>query len=271
VVRDEGGDKRTQYIKAINKKGQKVFILVDVAGYTTARASDMTLIEAHNATIVPYSLKTGAYNCAGTEVCGVAFECGADSVCVLARGYEDLTPKETNFVFVEQPSTSTASIDVEGTIMTYPVIRLSEIRANPCLVLENTDKVTRRLRNAAYISLLEELATAQQTITKLNEAFVHFNCVRESNALKLNKTLTQLEEWNDEYMAHPPCTDAGKDKYRRLQYNLAQRNEGIATLLRSMKKVADKRLEIEALIKDINEIAGHCEKEFAHVEYATSD
>jgi hypothetical protein len=271
VIRTDDGDKRTQYIKALNKNGQKVFILVDVHGYTTARASDLTLIEAHNVSIVPYSLKTGAFNCAGKDVCGVAFECGPDAVCVLSRGSDDLKPKEANFVFVEQHVPSAASLEVEGSIMTYPVIRLSEIRANPDLVLSNTDVVTRRLRNEGYKTLLTELVSTQHSINKLNEAFVRFNCARDEYATKLNQTLTILEKWNREYLKCPPTTDEGKDKYRKLQFNLAQRNEGIATLLRSIKKVADKKAEIDALTKEINDITDFCVKEFATVEYANSD
>lgn len=271
VVKTDGGDKRTQYIKALNKNGQKVFILVDVHGYTTARSSDLTLVEAHNVSIVPYSLKTGAFNCAGKDVCGVAFECGPDAVCVLSRGADDLRPKEANFVFVEQHAPTVATLEMEGSIMTYPVIRLSELRANPELVLSNTDVVTRRLRNEHYKTLLTELVQAQQSINRLNESFVRFNCSREEYAGKLNQTLTILEGWNREYLKCPPTTDEGKDKYRKLQYNLSQRNEGIATLLRSVKKVADKRAEIDALTKEINEITDFIQKEFATVEYANSD
>lgn len=272
VIRSDTGDKRTQYIKAINKKGQKVFILVDVNGYTTARSTDLTLIEAHSASVVPYSIKTGAYNCAGKDVCGVAFECGSDAVCVLSREAKDLTPKEATFVFVEQNNPETAAtLESEGSIMSYPVIRLSEIRANPNLVLSNTDMVTRRLRNSAYTAQLQELSSTQQSIGKLNAAFIRFNQMRENAAVKLNKTLTQLEQWNDIYMANPPQTDDAKDKYRQLQFNLAQRNEGIATLLRSINKVTDKRAQIDGIAKEINEITDYCEKEFSTVEYANKE
>lgn len=271
VIRADSGEKRTQYIKAVNKMGQKVFILIDVNGYTTARSTDLTLIEAHNATIVPYSLKTGAYNCAGKDVCGVAFECGADAVCVLARAPNDLTPKESNFVFVEQNAPAAGSIENEGSIMTYPVIRLSEIRANPVLVLQNTDTVTRRLRNSGYSTLLQELATTQQSINKLNEAFNKFDRLRENVAVKLNSTLTQLEQWNAIYMNTPPTTDEGKDKYRALQYNLTLRNENIGVLLRSMKKIADLNVSIDNITKEISDITEFGEKEFVNVDRAVSD
>jgi len=271
VVRAENGENRTQYIKAVNKKGQKVFILVDVNGYTTARSTDLTLIEANKASIVPYSVKTGAYNCASKDVCGVAFECGSDAVCVLSRNSQDLTPKEANFVFIEQPSTAVGGIDKEGSIMAYPVIRLSEIRANPNLVLTNTDIVTRRLRNSSYINELGNLSGIQASIQSLNSTFARFNEVRENVAGKLNTTLTQLERYNDVYMMNPPQTDEAKDKYRKLQYNLANRNDGIADLLRVMKRVVDMRAAINAIVEELHNITEYTVKEFANVEFANSD
>jgi hypothetical protein len=271
VVRAESGDKRTQYIKAINKKGQKVYILIDTNGYTTTQSCDITFVEVHGANIVPYSLKTGAYNCAGRDVCGVAFERGSDAICILSRSPQDLTPKETTFFFVEQHTPTDVGIESEENIMTYPVIRFSEIRTNPSLMLANTDLVTRRLRNSSYTAELKELSNMQQSIDKLNTAFVRFNQMCENAARNLNRTLSQLEQWNDIYMSNPPSTDETKDRYRKLQYNLIQRNEGILTLLRSMGKVTDKRAEIDAITREINDITDFDDKEFANVEYATSE
>lgn len=270
VIQAENGEKRTQYIKAVNKKGQKVFILVDVSGYTTARAGDLTLIEARKSTIVPYSVKTGAYDCAGRDVCGVAFEC-TGAVCVLARNSEDLTPTEANFVFVEQSGPAAATVESEGVNMTYPVIRLSEIRANPELILKNTDVVTRRLRNASYSTLVAELVEEEKAIIQLNQAFVRFRQMYENNAALLNKTLTQLEGYLKAYMDNPPTSDEGRDKFQKVQLNVAKRNDGIEILLRSMQKVADLRSVIAATANDINAIREFCEKEFATVELASTN
>lgn len=271
VVSTENGQKRTQYIKAINKKGQKVFIMVDVAGFTSIRSTDLTLIESNDVTMVPYSIKTGAYTCASKEVCGVAFECGPDAICLLTREQEDMTPKEANFVFTEEAIRPIEDIRKDGNIMIYPVIRLSEIRANPELILSNTDIVTRRLRNATYTSELRELSQMQEAIINLNKVFGDFNAMREDIADKLNKTLTQLEKWNDIYIAKPPQTDEEKDKYRKLQYNMIIRNDGITTLLRTMKKVSEKRIEIEQISKEINDITEFCKKKFLNIEYANSE
>lgn len=267
VIQADNNNKRTQYIKAINKKGQKVFILIDVNGYTTARASDLTLIESSKVNVVPYSLKTGAYNCAVNDVCGVAFECGTDGVCVLTRDNQDLSPKEANFVYVEQHTPAAATMESEGSIMTYPVVRLSEIRVNPTLVLANTDTVTRRLRNSTYKALYQELITTHQAILNLNNAFIRFNQMQTTTASKLNKSLTESEQINELYVKNPPLTDEAKDKYRKLQYNLAYRNEAITTLIRSVKKVADTRTDIISITKQINDITDFCDQQFANIEY----
>lgn len=274
VIQDSAGDRRTQYIKALNKKGQKVFILLDVNGYITTRNTDLILIESNKAQIVPYSLKMGAVDCAGTEVCGIAFECGSNSVCVLSRNEDDLTPKEANFVFIEQNDTASGiiipngqNIIPNGQIMAYPVIRLSEIRANPCMILENTDLVTRRLRNATYKILLDDLQEFDKEIAELKTNFDRFMTTRENDATRLNRTLNQLDQWNESYMAHPPTTDDIKERYRNLQFNLSQRNEYIEVLLRSMKKITDLRSEINSVSNTISEVTKFFDKEFAYVDY----
>jgi hypothetical protein len=272
VIQDSEGNRKIQYVKALNKKGQKVFILLDVNGYITTRSTDLILIETNKAQVVPYSLKMGAVDCAGTEVCGIAFECGSSSLCVLSRDPEDLTPKETNFVFIEQNETAlgiiipTEHIEHTGQIMAYPVIRLSEIRANPNLILENTDLVTRRLRNTSYKILVDDLKSFDKSIEELRTNFDTFMSTREKDATRLNRTLNQLDQWNEIYMIHPPTTDDFKERYRNLQFNLSQRNEKIEILLRSMKKVADLRTEIDSISKTITDITEFFNKEFTYID-----
>jgi hypothetical protein len=261
VIRDGAGDKRTQYIKAINKNGQTLFILVDVNGYTTARSTDLSVVES-KASVVPYSLKTGAYNCAEKDVCGVAFECGSNAVCVMTRGPADISPTESNFVFMD-PEKTTAALTSEGSIMTYPVVRLSEIRQAPDLVLANTDRVTRSLRNSFYGALLRELATTQDSINSLNAAFVGFNRTMDTRGPGLNKALTAAEEQNRLLAARSPLSDDDKDRLRQIQRNMTNLNDGIADLLKSMKIVALKKPDIDRLTREITEVTTYLNKDLA--------
>lgn len=266
VVRGQNGERKTQYIKAINKMGQTVFIEVDVAGYTSARATDLTLIQSHRATAIPYSVKVGASECAGMDVCGVAFECGSDNICVLSRGSDDLTPKEVNFVYVEQPTTSAVAIESDGSITTYPVVRLSEIRANPDLVLKNSDIVTRRLRNTTYTSELAEFQDLEKSAARLMASISAFKSAQGESTAKLVSTLSQLEKINVQYIKDPPVSDENKEKFRLTQFNLRHRNDDLTLLLRLIKRVADAHLEIEAVIKEINDLTALAHEKFARAD-----
>lgn len=268
IVKGENDERKTQYVKAINKKGQTVYVLIDTYGYTSSKNDDLTLMEVNNATVVPYSLKTGAFSCAGKEVSGIAFECGSDSICVLSHNIHDLTPIESNFVFVQQkPEVQKLS----NTIMPYPIIKLSEIKVNPNLLLKNTDVVTRRLRNSSYNIELNAFNNLQQSLQKLNNVLLEFNKITQNAAAGLSRTLSQLDEWNEIYLSNPPVTDDAKDKYKRLQYNLSHRNQGISDLLRIMNKVNNKSKDIELISKEIDDLTALCKKEFSNVDYAISE
>jgi len=272
IIIEKNGNRKTTYIKAINTLGQKVFILIDVNGFTSTNANDMILVESDNATIVPYSLKTGAYDCAKYELCGIAFECSSDSICVLTRGNNDLKPIEKNFVLINDTKKnekygkySDENNDDLG-IMTYPVVLFSEIRENPQAILENTRLVTSRLRNESYISLVDKLKNTNILIDYLTSSFKEFEIIRENIANKLNNALSELEIWNNEYLKNPPLSDENKTKFRLLKHNLVIRNENIETLLRCMKKVTDLNTSIKNITNDISDVVDFSKTEFANVD-----
>lgn len=256
IVTEKNGEKKTQYVKAINKKGQKLFVFVDIPGYTTNSINDVNLVET-NDNIVPYSLKQGSYECSSKTSSGVAFECGSDSFCVIIRDSNN-NPIEQNYMFKERNI-----VNDDGTVMSYPIIRFSELINNPIITLSNTDVATRRLRNSSYTSELQNMLTLQQSIQKLSDSFNRFNEIRTDVGIKIKDTLSQLEEWNNIYLSNLPITDIEKDKYAKLQYNLIQRNEYIMILLQVMKKVSDKHIIIDSITKEINEISDYTEKELS--------
>lgn len=266
VLTSDNNQKKAQYIKAINKNGQKVYIYIDVPGYTTVKSTDLTLLKNNDNTVIPHSLKSGAVQCAGKDVSGVAFECGSNSVCTILREDDDLTPKESNYVFVEKQP-----YNHDNTIMSYPIIRLSELKEHPDLILENTNTVIIRLRNAAYSKALQELAATEEVITNLNNAFLNFNRMREDVATKLNGTVSQLKKWNQDYMKNPPTTDIGKEKHRILKHNLALRNDNVELLLRLTTKVADIKEQIDEAASKIIEMTEVAEQEFADVDKAVTE
>lgn len=263
IVSDINGNKKVLYLKAINLKGQKVFIYVDVPGFTSMHQHDLVLIENNNGNIIPYSTKNGACDCAGTDVSGIAFEYGTNSVCTLLRENNYLKLNESNYTFINIIDNNSRQ---EGCIISYPIIRLSEIRISPEILLNNTDIVIRRLRNAEDSYERGELTSTHNSLENLNITWQNFNCVFNDITMKLATSLKQCDDYNNIYLANPPCDDEYKEKFHKLQYALAKRHEGIIMLTCAMKKVANKRREIDCLNKDVDEIIKYLEKEFAGIE-----
>lgn len=254
-----------QYLKAVNRRGQTVFILIDNEP-GLIRTSDLTLIESKTGSSIPTTYRNVASQCT-KDVCGVAFECGNDALCTLVQTENALEPEETNFVLVEQsPSSASATIESTEGQMSYPVVRLSEIRANPALVLENTDRAMRRLRNASYVAQLQELGYLQQSIITLNKKVTQFNVMRERVAKELNQSLTELEGIARAY--DRPCDNPSEyeeREYSALQAQLLQRNQWIGSLINRMKMVADKRMELDRISDQIHSITLASNQDFANV------
>lgn len=262
IVTSTGSNNKIQFIKALNSLGQKVYIYVDINGFIPIENTDIALIESSSPVSISYSMKTGAYNCVQHEVCGVAFECGSDSVCTLTRLGNDITPVENNYTFSDPSSIKS---DNNVSIMSIPIILLSEIRANPDLVLSNTDIVTRRLRNATYQTLLQDLAITEQAISNLHSSIELFQQRSNDIVCILSNKLLQYKNWNNAYITNPPQTDEFKEKHKLLRAAMARRNDEVTTILRIMRKIADKRDLITSLSSDINEISDFCASEFSNV------
>jgi hypothetical protein len=261
IVIRKNGQLQTDYVKAINQRGQKLYILVDEPGFNPISKQDITVMELNSAGNVPYSLKNGTFNHAGIEVLGVAFECGLDSICTLIRDEPELPPIENNYTFVN------AVNNVDHSLIAYPIVKLSEIRADKDTILDHVDCVTRRLRKAAYNTELNALKVAQISLERLENSLNAFSCLRDKTVININKTLAELNELNDCYLSNPPQDDDNRESFRKVYQNLIKRNEAISTLLRCMHKVAHKFVLLDELSAEIDGITMHCEEEFKNIEF----
>ena len=269
-IQNERGEISNQYVKAVNKMGQKVYILLDDSIQNID--SDLTLIETKNGNILPYSLKNGALKMAAMDTSGVVFECDQGGLCVLSNIMDDenLTSTESNFTFVEEKNPSATVIENYGCHMSYPVVKLSEIRVNNHLVMDGSNMVTRKLRNSSYTAYLQDMKNVQDSILDLedqNNALVH---LLEVNAAKLNETLSTLEQWNQHYIDNPPTTDCDIKKHNLIIHNLRIRNDYIAYLICGMKRVAEYKPQIDKLTTNIKEFNEFFNNQFENLDMATN-
>jgi uncharacterized coiled-coil protein SlyX len=204
------------------------------------------MIIENNVNSLSYSIKHGAYNCVGTDVSGIVFEYGTNSICTIMRGDNDLKFNEVNYVFNQNSHNSS----FEGCVITYPIIKLSELKVNPDIILCNTDIVTRRLRNTEDSYERQELAHTDCALEQLNEALCNFKEVCNHSTHNLissihNLKTLQEQEYNEE-----------------LRNDLVKSNDNIVKLICVMKKVASKRKEMEKMTHEIDELTNYLKSQF---------
>jgi hypothetical protein len=250
IVKNNEGGLEGRYVKALNKMGQHVFVLLDTQGYTAVDPKDLTMIEAKAASIVPLGVKASGLDNAGAEVSGVAFECN-EGVCTLIRG-QDTTPRETSFVYVEKKAEKAAII--QDHVIAYPIVRLSEIIANPELVMKNVDLATRRIRNAAYQNVLWKTKKEGEYIAALNAAFARFTSVCGESFAQLNKDINMLEGFNAQAMQIKSLSTLEQAKHEKVMNNLAYRNEMVPKILMKCEEVAAAKEELAAITARINSV-----------------
>lgn len=228
---------KIQFLKAINKKGQKIYIYIDVLGCSV---KDIEIIITEiNTNSLSYSTKNGGYSCAGMDVIGIAFEYGTNFICTVMRGANDLNFTEVNYALNNKNHIQNCSF--EGCVMTYPIIKLSELRVNPDIVLYNTDVVTRRLRNSEDSYERQELSNTDCALEKLNDALCNFKQACNNSTHKLIVNIQHLKTCEE----HESRDD------------LIKSNDDIIKIICIMKKVASKRKEMEKMANEIEELTNY--------------
>lgn len=266
IMINESNQKVAMFIKATNKFGQPVIIKLDDDGKVMESTSDLTIIKVNTGEIGDYSSRVGEKLCMQTEACGLAYVCN-NGICVMDNGTNGKIT-ETKFEFVKRFSEQDAVIGDEP--VAYPVVTLSDIRANPALVLEITNRATKRLRNAAYNDGTMALIEVRENIQKLNEAFNRFIAVRAMEEKRLMDSICILESYIIRYEALCIKDDCGEQlqRHKDVIANLTLRNDKVTDLLRAIKSVRDINGPLVELVKNINESTCFLETEFQAIDQA---
>ncbi len=250
---------KTKYVIAYNSNGQKVY--VDTEGTDVdPKRDDVYLMETKSPLrdVAP-SLKAGTYDCAKKDITGVALEC-KEGLCIIVGSKTDIKPVEINYNYSGQE-------ERDRDYIAYPVVSWAEIRENPGIVLKNTDIVVRRLRKNDYETAKNNLVQLKQSIESWTIALSEFEIINTESENKIRRTLEELEQINNLYNDNPPTTDDTKATYRLLKYNLEQRNDGRVALIKSLRKISEKRGQIQAFTEEVKKLTEFEKAAFANMDY----
>ncbi len=268
IMINENSQKQCMFIKATNKFGQPVLIKLDDEGIVVESQADLTIVKSNIGQIGDYSSRVGERVCMQSEACGLAYVCN-NGVCVMENN-NDGKVVESKFEFVKRFSEQDAIIGDEP--VAYPVVSLSDIRANPALVLDITNRATKRLRNAAYNNSTQSLIDVRNNIQKLNESFNEFLRIRETQEQRLMRSIKVLESYivNYERLCMKVESQVEFQKHKEVIANLTLRNDKVADLLRAVRSVANINVSLLDLINSINESSKFLCTEFEQIDTAYS-
>ena len=260
VQGDAGNEAR--YLEVTDKDGHKAFVELDTGGYVAIEPDDFTLVEGALETVIPYSTKRGALECAGSS-CGVAFVC-QNGICTIERIGVEL-PHEKTFVYSNKVTERTGQLGDQA--VPYPIIRLSELRENPSEVLATIDEVTRRIRNSAYQKCMDDIQQTQEAIEELSDAFKKFSKTEQNAADRLLRTMKKLEELNEYYSDNPPQNDESLAQHRLILQGLQRRHQMAVDLLYLCSEVTVKREILVEWSRMLNSVTEGLLQEFENVDY----
>lgn len=244
---------KARYLEVINPRGQHLFIELDLDGIVALRDDDATLIEGQMGTAIPYSSKMGAIQCAD-GMCGIAFVC-EDGICTLEKSGIDETTENT-FIFSGKERKGKMSNEP----IPYPIIRLSEVEANPEAVTQTIEEITRRIRSGPYQSCIKNLDEMEKDLVNFENNFSRFRQAQKEAASAINSSLQELEKIYNLYRSHPPEDDQSQERYHQLIYNIQCRHETALVILDACSAVSKKRDKLKKWSEMIEEASSIIDK-----------
>lgn len=269
LTKDENNNLMCQYIKAVDPTGRTTFVDLDCEGYVAVDPKDMTMAHSSKASVLPYSTKMGTYECASSDVCGVAFECD-NEICTLKRNNESLTPSEA--VFTSSRIDERASGHKEHGMLSnqpiaYPIVSLSDIKENPEKVACSIRDSHNRMRNVSFSQANFQTTNLVDATTALNNEVYWFSASQRMNAGKLTTTIEQLETAHETMKRKPPVTDKGRANLRSVRYNLRRRHDLVVDHLKLSEAVNSRINRVRELLGEIKTLNDFGDRLFEGLEY----
>jgi len=259
-ITDKQGEK-VKFIKTVNKFGFCVYVIPDMVGFTNIECEDLSMVAVAKGELVPHSVKLGARKCIGNEVCGVAMECGEGGICALTHEGDVAEFREETFLYREENVRRT--ITELDKIIPYPVVKLSEIEANPSLVLNNTMVVTKRLRENAFCACREEtahfLSKAEELVCMIKEFIKLRDAQHDALGENLHKLRTAIDACRE------PSTMKEKERLCKIMYNIEVRETMLVELLKCCKLICKESPKLTCIIDSICACNTHISEDLSKV------
>jgi hypothetical protein len=261
LTRDDAGNVVCRFIKARDSLGHALYIELDTTekdgmGYLSVSDADNILTISQEASVVPYSLKVGSFEASSSSLYGVGFECD-NQVCVMSRKDDSLEPIET--VFTHSQNTGNDMGIQDRHPIPFPIVKLSEILANPKTVSDNIASSHSRMRNIAFNSCMKDVVAMKKSSAELQGEIERFDKISTEVSNVLSCTINELEEMHAAYEKRGVVRcDKDAANLRAIKFNLAKRADltsDFIALCHSMRERAQKIAVLKEEIKALNDFS----------------
>lgn len=252
-----------KYIKAVNKTGHIVYVEMDSDGFVVMDANLQKLKITHSGNVIPYSIKNGSYQCAKNEGCsGVLFECD-NGICTI-KSDSDINPTETNYITTEDSKGN--KIIIADDFIPYPIVKFTDLHYNPELVSQNIKDASDKLRNTAFGNCNDDMNNLQASAKYLFDTISEFNQNKTQITQTLSSTISQLENFHEQYENDPPTNNAEKTKLQSIRYNLRRRHELVVELLKLCGTFTQHTQQLNKITHKLNELKSHTQEIFDGID-----
>ena len=249
---------KSDYILAVNKRGQ--YVLVSLDGKDKKIEGDIIHTEIiKGGSSIPYSAKKGAFECAN-GVCGVAYD-SQDELNIVTRDEFSMEPRSDTLVY---KGDNVVSISNNVPI---PVISYNDIVHDPVGVLKNSYEITDRLHKNEYEHCKEGMVETSTEFKSLESALKSYMLLEVALGKELAMSMSQLRSFASQYERDPPVDDKERENYNLVKFNLRKRSDLFITLINCCSQISEMKSTFVELTKKIHELHEMCEREFSGVSH----
>lgn len=256
------------YVVVETLYGNTIFVQVDDPKAIQVVASDEEKVSYREDKLsIPVSYKVGADACVGNAVCGVAFKCDGGS-CVRMHEADGQTKREVSYL-VEDEHETTITPGPTGSIFSYPVMKLSYIRADPKAAMRTAAAASNRLhadatsltikRSEMSDASLRNIGALAGTVSGFNKKTIDFLRKVSSSYENLEKWSERWEQLEKAVTLTPEDSAKMKDVYLTMRHRHRIFREAVAMM-------EDISSRVSALEKESQAIADNIPKYLAEIE-----
>lgn len=255
LTQDREGRINCHFIKTRDKLGHSSFVEVDTdytngMGFVKVSPNEEVMTVSSEASVIPYSMKIGTFE-ANNDLYGVGFVCD-NGVCMMQRKDPSLKPTETVFSY------STGGENRSGIMqdhpVPYPIVKMTDILANPREVQNSIVNSHTRMRSVAFNQCQKEVENLKKKVGELNREICEFekNSNEVSNVLACN--INELLKYHKGYENMGELCQKDRNKMKMIQFNLQKRHDLLNDHISLCKSVKERSNKISAITEELEGI-----------------